>query len=145
MEKTTTIARILLGLAFTVFGLDYFFHFMPQGDSMPSAEGMAFLEALIATGYMFPMIKTIEIVSGLLLISGFLAPLALMLLAPVVVNITLYHLVLDANGLWLALALAALEAFLLWSHRDCFREVLALRPRSSADLTAVPSTAVPSG
>lgn len=130
MRHAITIARLLLGLAFVVFGLDYFFHFMPPMGE-PSAEGMAYLDALFATGFMFPLIKGIEVLAGVLLLSGFLVPLALALLAPLLLNIALYHLALDPNGLWLALVLAALELFLLWAYRDNFRALFELRAQPS--------------
>lgn len=123
MTKAVTLARLAFGLIFVVFGLDYFLTFLPAlGD--PSPQGMAFLEAIMATGYLFPLIKAIEIGAGLLLLSGWRAPLGLVLLAPIVLNIALYHLMLDRTGLWLGLTVAVLEAFLLWAFRDCFRPLL---------------------
>lgn len=138
MRLAALTARILLGLAFTIFGIDYWLHFLPSfGD--PSPEGLTYLEALFATGYMFPVIKMIEAGSGLLLLSGFLVPLALALLAPIVFNILLYHLFLDPTGRWLAVTLFALELYLLWVHRDAFRPLFRLRsPRATAG-TAVPA------
>ena len=122
MRKVAAIGRILLGLIFTVFGLDYFLHFMPE--MQVSKGGGAFLEALFITGYMFPAVKLIEIVSGLLLLSGRFAPLAISLLAPITFNIALYHIFLDANGREIALVVAALEILLLWAYRANFKGLL---------------------
>lgn len=122
MYLATTAARIVLGALLLVFGADYFFHFMPE---LPFTEkGGAFLEALLATGYLFPLIKLIEIGCGLLLISGRAVPLALALLSPVVLNIALYHLFLDPNGLLFGGAVSVLQAFLLWRYRSVFRGLL---------------------
>src|SRR5262245_14008901 len=96
-SKLPLAARVVLGLIFTVFGLNGFLHFLPQPPSTPAA--MAFGGALAATGYMFPLIKGTEVLAGVLLLSGRYVPLALTLLAPVVVNIVAFHLFLAPAGL----------------------------------------------
>ena len=123
-----TAARILLGLAFTVFGLNGFLHFLPMP---PMADGPAssFLGALAATGYMFPVMKAIEVAAGLMLLSGRLVPLALVLLAPILINIALFHFVLTPGQWGMAVVLLVLEIFLAWAYRDAFRGVLDVRAR----------------
>src|SRR3954469_3703561 len=103
-------ARILLGAIFFVMGLNFLFHFLPMPQ--PTPAGMSFLGSLMATGYMFPTIKTVEILCGLALMAGYFVPLALILLSPIIINIFLYHLFLDPGGLLLALVLVALALFL---------------------------------
>lgn len=127
MEKITLAARILFGLILVVFGADFFLHFMPQPEEQPTPEAMALIEGLFNTGYLFQLIKITEIAAGLMLLTGFLVPLALTLVAPIVVNIVLYHTMLDTNGLVIAIVVLALELFLAWSYRDSFRGVLAVR------------------
>ena len=82
MRLVVPIARTLLGLVFVVFGLNFFFHFLP----MPPMEGApaAFMGALFATGYMFPLIKGTEVVAGAMLLGNRFVPLALTLLAPII-------------------------------------------------------------
>jgi putative oxidoreductase len=127
MENVVRAARIVLGLVFVVFSIDYVLHFMP--DPGASERGGAFLEALFVTGYLFPVVKAIEFAGGVLLLWGRFVPLAAALLAPIVVNIALYHLFLDATNWWIALLVAVLEAFLLWAHRGAFAPLFAGRPR----------------
>ena len=123
--KVTHAARILLGLIFVVFGANGFFHFLPQPPmSGPPAE---FAGALVATGYMFPLIKGTEVITGALLLSGRLVPLALTVLAPVVVNIFAFHLFLAPSGLALPIVVVALGAFLAWSYRSAFSGILRVR------------------
>lgn len=124
-EKLPTAARLLLGLVFTVFGLNGFFNFIPQPEH--GAEAGAFLGALAATGYMFPLIKGTEVVAGLLLLSGRFVPLSLTLLAPVIVNIALFHFVLEPVNLGMVFFLLAAELYLAWAHRDAFRGLLAAK------------------
>ena len=92
MHYPTLIARILLGLTFFVFGLNGFFHFIPQPKDAMSQGAMDFFGALMKTNYMIPLIFTTQILGGALLLLNRFVPLALTLLAPVIVNIILFHL-----------------------------------------------------
>lgn len=114
--------RILLGLIFTIFGLNGFFMFLPM--PAPSPEAGAFFGALVATKYFFPVLKTIEICCGLLLLSGYFVPLAITILAPITIHIFLFHLFLDQSGLVLGIAVVVLDAYLAYTYRDSFASVL---------------------
>src|SRR5512141_141278 len=80
-----TIARFALGAAFFTFGLNGFLHFIPMPAPPPAAG--SFFGAMIATGYLFPLVKGTEVLSSLLLLGNRYVPLALALLAPLLVNI----------------------------------------------------------
>jgi len=116
------VARILLGLAFLVFGLNGFLRFIP----MPPMTGApaAFMRAMMATGYLFTLLKCTEIVAGALLLAGRFVPLALALLAPVVVNIVAFHAFLAPAGLALPLLLLVLEVYLAFEYRNAYRPML---------------------
>jgi uncharacterized membrane protein YphA (DoxX/SURF4 family) len=128
--------RLLLGLVFFVFGLNGFLQFIPQPPAPDKA--VAFLGALAATGYMFPLIKGVEVIGGALLLSNRLVPLALAVVAPNVVNIVLFHAVLAPGGLPVALFVLALELFTAWSYRDAFAPMLRTRTAPKAP-TVVPA------
>ena len=122
-----TVARVLLGLTFFVTGLNGFLNFLPP-PSGPMPEGLvAFSSALLKTGYMFPLIKGTELLVGALLLSNRFVPLALALIAPVIVNIFLVHAFLAPSGLALAIVLVALEIYLAWSYRHVYRPMLAIK------------------
>ena len=131
-----TAVRVFLGLIFFVFGLNGFLQFMPQ-PPMPEKAG-AFMGALAATGYMFPLIKGVEVLAGALLLSNRFVPLALALLAPNVVNIVLFHSVLAPGGLPVALMVLALELFAAWSYRDAYASML--RARTAPTASSAPTT-----
>lgn len=116
-------ARVLLGAGFVFFGLNGLLQFMPQ--PAPPPEAGAFLGALAATGYMFPLLKSIEIVAGLMLLANFRAPLALLLLSPIAVNIIFYHLFLDPAGIAPGAALTGLGIFVATRHWEAFAPLFA--------------------
>jgi uncharacterized membrane protein YphA (DoxX/SURF4 family) len=123
-------ARILLGLIFFVFGLNFFLHFIPQ-PPMAGPAG-AFAGAMFATGYLFVVVKVVEVVSGALLLVGRFVPLALALLAPIVINIFLFHAFLAPAGIAVPVVVLALELFLAWSYRGVYRPMLAARAAADA-------------
>lgn len=121
----TTIARILLGLMFLVFGLNYFFGFFSP-PPLPEQAG-EFMGALAATGYFFPFLKVVETLCGLLLLIGRYVPLALTVLAPVVVNIVVFHLAMAPGGVLFGAIALVLGLYLAYAYRDSFRGVLAAK------------------
>jgi uncharacterized membrane protein YphA (DoxX/SURF4 family) len=120
-----TAARLFLGLVFTVFGLNFFLHFLPTPPLSPRAG--AFAGALFASGYLLQLLKITEVLAGLLLLGNRFVPLALALLAPVVINIVAFHLFLAPSGLPLPLAVLAAELFAAWSYRAAFAPMLHAR------------------
>ncbi len=115
-------ARLILGLIFVVFGLNGFFHFIPNPEA--SEPMTAFMTALSETGYFMIVVKLVEVASGLMILTGRFLPLGLILLAPVSVNILLVHVFLDQTGLPMAIVIILLQVFLAWAHRDSYRDVL---------------------
>ena len=115
----------LLGLIFFVFGLNGFLKFL----EMPEMTGDAatYMGGLATAGYFFPVLKIVEVTAGFLLLVRKLPGLALVLLAPVVVQIFLFHSFLDPNpqSLVTATILIACEAYLGFVvYADRFKGVL---------------------
>jgi hypothetical protein len=122
-----TIARILLGLPLTVFGLNLFLNFIPQPTTpMPEAV-TAFVGALMKSGYMMQLIGTTQLIVGVLLLLNRFVPLALALFAPFIVNSIAFHVFLEPTGLPMAGVFLALELYLAWAYRNAFRPMLAAR------------------
>jgi hypothetical protein len=122
MKIASTIARLLLGLVFTVFGLNGFLHFIPN-MAMPD-QAVALFTAFAGSGYMIALIFCTQTIGGIFLLTGMYVPLGLAILAPVVVNIFMFHLYLAPGGLGIASVVAALELFLVWSNRAAFAPML---------------------
>lgn len=123
-----TIARVLLGLMFFVFGLNGFLNFLPPPpkESLPAGL-VAFSEAMMKTGFLFQLVKGTEVIVGALLLLNRFVPLALTLIAPVIVNIVAVHLFLATSGLPMAFVILGLELYLAWSYRNAFRPMLGSR------------------
>lgn len=124
-------ARVLLGLIFLVFGANKLLHFIPQ-PPLPAAA-VPFLTGLIASGYMITTLAIVEMIAGALLIAGRFVPLALTVLAPIVVNIALFHTVL-APAPGMVVFLLAAELYLAWAYRSAFSPILQpVTPLADAD------------
>ena len=124
-------ARVTLGLIFFVFGLNYFIEFLPPPPAPPE-PALAFLGGLMAGGYVFPLIKSIEVVAGVALLANRFVPLALTLLAPIIVNIAAFHFLL-APSYAMPVALIGLELYLAWTHRATFLPMLRARAVEAAE------------
>ena len=120
MRIAVIIARTLLGLVFLIFGLNGFLHFIPNPPPLPAAG--QFFGALFATGYMPKLIFGTQVVGGALLLLGVAVPFALVILAPVIVNIICFHIYLSPVPAQFvpALIVAGLELLLAWYYRDAF-------------------------
>ncbi len=125
VQKLPIAARFVLGLIFLVFGLNGFLHFLPQPHLVGPAG--AFVGALAASGYLLSMLSATQVLSGILLLSGFFVPLALTLLAPVIVNIVAFHLFLSPGNYVVVGAVLFCELFLAWSYRAAFASMLQVR------------------
>ncbi|HWL87192.1 MAG TPA: DoxX family protein [Polyangiaceae bacterium] len=123
-------ARVVLALPFLVTGLNYFLNFLPT-PPMPSDRARLFLDGLIASGYIFPVLRTIEVASAIALLTNRFVPLALTLLAPILVNIAGVHFLL-LGGYPIPIALLALEIYLVWGHRAAFAPMLRARATPAA-------------
>jgi putative oxidoreductase len=97
MKIAALIARILMGLAFIVFGLNGFLHFIPSGP-MPTGIAGQFVGALIASHY-FLVIAALQILGGVLLLVNRYVALGLVILAPIIVNIFFFHALMAPSGL----------------------------------------------
>src|SRR6202171_5892240 len=117
MRTASTIARYLAGLVFLVFGLNGFLNFIP----LPPPAGIAgqFMGALYASHYLW-VIFAFQLVAGVLLLANRYVPLALAMLAPVIVNILSFHFLMAPSGLPLALFVAVLWAVIFVDVRPAF-------------------------
>jgi len=129
MKTASAIARYLAGLIFLVFGLNGFLHFIP----FPPPGGVAaqFMGALFASHYV-TLIFGLQIIAGALLLANRFVPLALAILAPVIVNILAFHALMAPSGLPLALFVAILWALIFVDVRTAFAPLIQPRLQAQA-------------
>jgi len=113
------VLRIILGLILIIFGANKFAGFIPAPE-LPEAAGN-FMGALAKTSYMFPLIGAVEVIVGLLLVLKKWVPFALILLAPVAVNMVLFHLKLAPGGIGPAAVVTILNVILIYANWDKFK------------------------
>jgi putative oxidoreductase len=110
----TKIVRLLLGALLVLFGLNKFLGFMPLPELPEKAA--SFMTSLGATGYVLKTVGVLEIFIGALLLMKKWVAFALTLLAPISINILLFHLFLDVEGIAGALIVAVLNGMLIYKH-----------------------------
>lgn len=124
------VARILLGFVFFASGLVGLTGLVKPPDDLPE-KLKAFNAGMEASVYLFPLVKATETVCGLLLLTGQFVPLALIVLAPVIINIFMVHLFLAPEGLVLAVILGLLEiylAFFATPYKQVVRQIFVRKP-----------------
>jgi putative oxidoreductase len=121
MKIVTTIARILLGLVFLVFGANKLHAFMPMGP-MPTGVAGQFMGALFASKYLLA-VGLCETVGGLLLLINRFVPLGLIFLGPVIVNILLTGILLTHQALLSGIVVAVLWFVVFWRVYPAFRGI----------------------
>lgn len=129
-------ARILMGLLFFIAGLNGLVHFLPQSKTPPPPEAAAFIGAMMKTGYFLYLVAGTQFLAGVLLLANRFVPLALVLIAPVIVNILAFHIFLARSGLPIACVVTILELYLIWAYRKAFRPMLAIYAKPGADWMA---------
>ena len=129
MKTVSAIARYLAGSIFLVFGLNGFLHFIP----LPPPDGVAgqFMGALFASHYL-TLIFGVQVIAAVLLLANRFVPLALAILAPVIVNILAFHVLMAPSGLPLALFVAVLWTLIFVDVRPAFVPLLQPRLQTQA-------------
>ncbi len=95
MNKVIVLARILLGALFVLFGSNFFLHFLKM--PMPTGDAGTYMGVLFMHHFLY-VVGALQLIGGLLLLVGRFVPLGLVLLGPVIVNIILYHALLEPTG-----------------------------------------------
>jgi len=129
MKTASTVARYLAGVIFLVFGLNGFLHFIP----LPPPSGVAgqFMGALFVSHYL-TLIFALQVIGAVLLLTNRYVPLALAILAPVIVNILSFHALMAPSGLPLALFVTVLWALVFVHVRSAFAALFQSRFQARA-------------
>ncbi len=118
--------QIIFGILLIYFPLSRllpFLQILPAPQSNEAA--MAFFVALMATGYIFPILTGVFFIAGLMFIFNKWSAFGAVLLVPMTVNIMLFHIFLDFTGFWIALVFAVLNVYLLAIHWPRYKTMFA--------------------
>ncbi len=128
MKTWVVIMRSLLGFLYLVFGLDYFLRFIPFQPLHTGAPG-ALVAGLKGTGYIYPMMKTIQILGGLSLLLNRYAPFSAVVLFPISLNVLLFHTLLVPSGWLMGVFLIGPNLFLGYAYRKYYSGMFTARPQ----------------
>lgn len=117
----TKILRMILGLGLLLFGLSKLIHFNFMPTHIYTGDTASFIDSLGDTRYILKVIGVLEVCIGLLLLINKAVPFALILLAPISVNIVLFHLFMGTPGLILGLIVIILNIMLIYKHWKAYR------------------------
>lgn len=124
MKVTTTVIRILLGGLMVFASIAYFFNL--GNPEQPVGKMAVFMEGLVASQYLLPLVKGIELIGGLALLTGVFPRITPLILLPISLNIALVHLFLDPKNLAIAFFAFGANLYLIlqqWSHYQSLLKV----------------------
>lgn len=126
-KKLSLGLRIVLGLIFFVFGLNGFLNFIPQ-PPMPE-KPLKFVMALVESGYLLTLVKGVEVFVGAMLLSGLFVPLALTILAPITINIVLFHTFLapENGGFVMPIIILIMHLALAYQYKAAYKDILKMK------------------
>ena len=124
MKVVVLIARLLLGAVFVFFGMNLFLNFLHA--PMPTGVAGEFSGALASSHYLW-FVAAFQVIPGLFLLFNRYVPLGLALLAPVIFNILLFHILMAPSGALLAVIVAMLWMLVFHRHRSAFSGLLQKR------------------
>ena len=122
MKIAVIIVRILMGLLFLFAVVTYFFNLWQQRELTGNVK--IFMDGIKATGYLMPLIKITELLCGIAFLTGRFVPLATIIIAPVIIDIFLFHAFVDPKGLPAGIFLLLANLFVAFANREKYRPVL---------------------
>ena len=124
MKHVFTTARILLGSIFLVFSLNYWLKFIPIAAPVAESLAAGFMGGLFGSGFL-TLVKVIELISAVLLLSGRYINLALTLFGPIVVNILLFHVLIKQSDHVLSVVISGLALVVLIGQKNYLKTIFA--------------------
>lgn len=121
MKIAILIVRILFG-AFMVFASVAYFFDLVEAEP-PTGDLLTFMTGIMASKYLMPLAKTIELIAGLSLLSGKFMKVTLLALLPISVNIFLIHTVTQVSEVPVAVFVLGANLFLIYAHWDSYKHL----------------------
>jgi putative oxidoreductase len=122
MKIALIIVRSLMGLLFLFSSITFLFKLITPPE--PTGAMKIFSEGLVASVYLLPTVKIIELTCGIAFLSGRFVPLAAVLISPIIVNIFFIHAFLAPEGLPVAIFLVLANSFVAYNYRESYKPLL---------------------
>lgn len=119
MKIAVIIVRVLMGLMFAFASIVVLFELVPQPEQTGNVK--IFMDGMAASVYMMTTIKVIELICAVAFLSGKFVPLATVVIFPITVNILLFHVFVEPEGLLVAILLMIGNLFLAWHYRNKYK------------------------
>jgi len=121
------IVRTLMGLLFIFASVVVLFNLFPPPTEFPNEIARKFNEGIFAPPYFITLLKITELLCGIAFVVGRYVPLATVVIAPIIINIFMYHALVDRSGLPVAIFLVAANIFVAYCYRDHYKGLLAAK------------------
>lgn len=121
MKIVKIILRTLLAALLLFAGLDYFFHFITPPP--PTGAMKTIMDGFVATKYLLPLVKIIEILVGLAFLSGKFMKLAVIVLLPISVNILLIHAFVEPEGIAIGLFVFVINLLFIYDNKESYKDI----------------------
>ncbi len=122
MKIAVIIVRILLGALYVFSSIVVLFHLMPQPEQTGAAK--TFMDGMVATGYLLPLIKITELLCGLALVIGRFVSLATVVIFPISLNILLFHIFVVPEGVAVGVFIVLANLFIAYAYREKYKPML---------------------
>lgn len=127
MKIAMIIVRTLMGLLFIFASVVVLFNLVQPPAEFPSEVARKFNEGMFAPAYFIKLLKITELVCGIAFVVGRFVPLATVVIAPIIINIFMYHAFVDTSGLPVAIFLVAANIFVAYYYRKSYAGLLAAK------------------
>jgi uncharacterized membrane protein YphA (DoxX/SURF4 family) len=122
MKIAMIIVRTLMGLLFLFASIVVLLNLVPKPELTGAVK--TFNEGMDAAPYFLPLLKVTELLCGIAFVTGRFVPLATVVIAPIIINIFLFHLFLDRTGLPVAVFLVFANIFVAYYYRNSYAGLL---------------------
>ncbi len=123
MKIATIIVRVLLGAMMLFASISYFFNLVGE-QPKPTGDLATLMAGFMASKYIFPVAKTVELLAGLMLVSGKFVKLGTIILLPISINIFLIHTVVTGTDIPVGAAILLANVFLIYANWDAYKEIV---------------------
>jgi len=120
-NKIFLVIQMISGLMLVIFGLNGFLQFMSM--PLPAPEMGQYLGALFASGFVFPIVSFVLLVTGISFLINKFTSLFAIILAPIILNAFLSHIFLDMNGIGASMFLLLITISVMIANRERYAEI----------------------